>query len=103
MRYRAAQRSQALFKVHSRTRPCGDLGIERRPHGRSGVTAGGSWVTLKGTGLADAPFAASMPPYPKTLLGTQVFMQNQPVTLALREPRSVNALVPAGMTPECSR
>ena len=60
-------------------------------------SAAGAWVTIKGTGLADASFAAATAPYPGTLSGTQVFMQNHPLPLSFVSPGQINALIPAGM------
>jgi uncharacterized protein (TIGR03437 family) len=59
--------------------------------------AAGAWVTIMGTGLADGSFAAATAPYPGTLSGTQVFMQNHPLPLSFVSPGQINALIPAGM------
>ena len=60
-------------------------------------TAAGAWVTLTGTGLADTPSAAATAPYPTILEGTQVLMQNRPLTLSYVSPGQIDAFVPAGM------
>ena len=64
---------------------------------RPGEIAAGAWVTLKGIGLADATTVADAVPYPKTLSGTQVLIQNRPLPLYFVSPGQINALIPAAL------
>jgi uncharacterized protein (TIGR03437 family) len=65
---------------------------------RAGEITAGAWVTVKGTGFADASMVADRIPYPKTLLGTQVLVQNQPLPLYYVSSTQINALIPAGLS-----
>ncbi len=64
----------------------------------AGEITAGAWVTLKGTGLAEASMAAADVPYPKTLSGTQVLIQNRPLPLYYVSPGQINALIPVALS-----
>jgi uncharacterized protein (TIGR03437 family) len=66
-------------------------------NGPAGQVTPGSWIEVKGSGLADVPLVQQVIPYAKTLGGAQVLIQNQPLPLYYVSPSQINALTPAAL------
>ena len=64
-----------------------------------GSVTPGAWVSLFGIGMADSSAAAGQTPFPSSLGGTQVLLQNQALPLYFVNSTQINALIPTGINP----